>query len=190
MPIAACGAGLSEFAVRDTLEAMSVGLRMDAISSFNGQPMERALVVGSAGGPLDPGWFTTCAGPDPRFDPLARGVGQNVRVRPAEMKALLDVFTASTLPADARADARDPARLILRRVVDGRERVYETTVDRTTLSAIGRSMESIVRGERARLTQWWRFTDDSVGKLFRNSVAVELPLPPPPASRVPESSLP
>jgi hypothetical protein len=152
-PRSGCGASLAEFSGLSEEEAATVGLKLSPTWPYRLPIGPHALVLGCAGDSLgansiDVGWFAPCALPDERYALDYINEDWHLRARPRDMKALLDSLVASGSTFAARADPTDTLSLMLRRVVLGRERVFECTLGGDTFRRVVRVLSHVFVGAR------------------------------------------
>jgi hypothetical protein len=133
-PFPGCGADLDEFADLNEVEAAGVDLRVTVTRQVRAPLQGRPLVLSCAiASPrhvtTTVSWFPACALPMERYTFDYASAASQFCVRPLEMKAVLDSLVASP-KLDRRVDPADSLSLMVRRVIDGHERVFECTLDR------------------------------------------------------------
>lgn len=153
-PRPGCEASLAEFAGLDSTQAAEVGIKLSVAVSSTVPRWPRVVVIACSapdwhrlGHGKPAGWFAPCALPDDRYAYDYRDAGWAVEIRAARMKVLLDSLTALPALRSPRAAERDTLSITLRRVVEGRERIYETTLDSCGFMAVTRVLTRVFPGE-------------------------------------------
>ena len=139
--------GLSE------AEAAEVGIKLTPLVGFRLPITTYPLVMSCSVREheqmtLTTSWFPPGRLPVHLYSLDYQGEGWCLRVRPDQMKLLLDSLT--TVPAVAKGSmtANDTLSLMVRRVVQGSERVFECTLDRTAIPTLARILSNVVKDDR------------------------------------------
>jgi hypothetical protein len=147
-----CGASLPEFAGLPIPEAAGVGVKVASMKAHLKLVPQHSLVLGctprsQTQTTLTTSWFAPCALPDERYLSDYTSEGWDLLARAEEMKALLDSLVRLPGLQGPPIHAADSLTLTLRRVVGGRERIFECTLDRDAFLEVARVLSNVFRGE-------------------------------------------
>jgi len=134
-------ASLSEFAGLTESDAAMVGVKLTPTSVLRNPISAWGIVLGCSetdrnqnpyGTALTHGWFPVGALTPNRYAKDYHDYNPGPRALPSQMKAFLDSLATERGCLEHHIDPADSVSLMLRRVVDGRERVFECTLDTTS----------------------------------------------------------
>ena len=192
-PPVGCGASLAEFADLDTAGVRGVLVRITRLGAGDPERFPPTFLLGCASSAampaaigLDAGWCPACALPDERGERAYRDPIVGGALPPTDLLAFLDSLRSLPPLRVGRIDPDDSLTIALRRSVNGRERLFEATLDDSARAVLWRMCAARFRFPgmpRFQMAAFW----NAYGSRWSRPFLTEITRQPVPASSAGES---